>query len=963
MLRRLAGAEEFLARRRAPGDASAGTAVRPSTRASAPGARRRGRARSSAMVPETQAIRAPRARPAGRRRTRRMDRAGGRLRRSTTPIARGRRPRARRWPTAGRSGARGRSGPAPAAPSVPLRHRPARARPLLPGGPRQHRPPSRAASAPGKTVLLQQIAKWCDADVIVYVGCGERGQRDGRRARGAARRSRTRAPADPLLDRTVLIANTSNMPVLAREASIHTGVTVAEYYRDMGYDAVLIADSTSRWAEALREVASRTGELPAEEGYPASLASALAAFYERAAAVTTLGGREGSVTILGAVSPPGGDMTEPVERAHAALRALRLVARPRPRLRAPLPGRELARLLVARRRGARRLALPASGTPAGPSGDARARPAGRGRPARVDRAARRRRLAPRPRARRPARRPTSPRGRAAAEPPERERRLLRRPPSRRRSCALVLAVHDRCLALVERGVAAERIEAGRPLGRSCARAGADAARRRRRGGRARRAGAGAARRSSREPACAGRVLVARLDPRARCVLVEGVRGRRVGRGGGDPRRLGRAAARRRARGPAATLAVVQVFEGTGGLGLDDVARLVHRRAAARSRSARRGSGASATAAASRSTAARPCSAPSGARSPAARSTRPRRDTPSDPILTGVSAIDGLATLVRGQKLPIFSVGGLPHLELAAQVAAQARAGGTTSRSRSSSRAMGVTHADAAMRARSSSTRASRSGDLVLFLNTADDPLVERIATPRIALTVAEHLAFDLGPARARRHRGHDELLRGGARGVLGPGRDPQPARLPGLPLQRPGLALRARRPHPGPARLGHAAPGAHHARRGHDASGARSHRLHHGGPAGPLRTSSHVRGVYPPFDPLALAVAPDAARRRARADPRRPPRGRGAGVRARSRRPVASPTSPRSSARTRCPSTSALHLELAELFDARFLSQGRNETRSLEETLDRAWEVVSVLPRRELSMLPAELLDRHHRGA
>jgi V/A-type H+-transporting ATPase subunit A len=119
----------------------------------------------------------------------------------------------------------------------------------------------------------------------------------------------------PLLARTVLIANTSNMPVLAREASIHTGVTVAEFFRDMGYDAVLIADSTSRWAEALREVASRTGQLPAEEGYPAGLASELASFYERAAAVTTLGGREASVTILGAVSPPGGDMAEPVS-AH-----------------------------------------------------------------------------------------------------------------------------------------------------------------------------------------------------------------------------------------------------------------------------------------------------------------------------------------------------------------------------------------------------------------------------------------------------------------------------------------------------------------------------------------------------------------------------------------------------------------------------------------------------------------------
>lgn len=163
----------------------------------------------------------------------------------------------------------------------------------------------------GKTVLLQQIAKWCDADVIVYVGCGERGNEmaDVLDDLAELRDERT---GRPLAERTVLIANTSNMPVMARDASIYTGMTVAEYFRDMGYDAVLIADSTSRWAEAMREFSSRTGELPAEEGYPASLPSALAAFYERAGRVETLGGRTGSVTVIAAVSPPGGDFTEPV---------------------------------------------------------------------------------------------------------------------------------------------------------------------------------------------------------------------------------------------------------------------------------------------------------------------------------------------------------------------------------------------------------------------------------------------------------------------------------------------------------------------------------------------------------------------------------------------------------------------------------------------------------------------------
>jgi len=163
----------------------------------------------------------------------------------------------------------------------------------------------------GKTVLLQQIVKWSEADVIVFVGCGERGNELADALADLADLEDPRTGLT-LLERTVVIANTSNMPVMAREASIYTGMTVAEFYRDMGYDAVLLADSTSRWAEALREFSSRSGALPAEEGYPAGLASALAAFYERSGQVETLGGKEGSVTAIGAVSPPGGDMTEPV---------------------------------------------------------------------------------------------------------------------------------------------------------------------------------------------------------------------------------------------------------------------------------------------------------------------------------------------------------------------------------------------------------------------------------------------------------------------------------------------------------------------------------------------------------------------------------------------------------------------------------------------------------------------------
>jgi V/A-type H+-transporting ATPase subunit A len=163
----------------------------------------------------------------------------------------------------------------------------------------------------GKTVMQHQLSKWAQADIIVYVGCGERGNEmtevlvvfpeliDPRTGRS-------------LMEKTILIANTSNMPVAAREASIYTGITIAEYYRDMGYDVALMADSTSRWAEALREISGRLEEMPAEEGFPAYLATRLAQFYERAGRVQTLCSREGSVTVIGAVSPPGGDFSEPV---------------------------------------------------------------------------------------------------------------------------------------------------------------------------------------------------------------------------------------------------------------------------------------------------------------------------------------------------------------------------------------------------------------------------------------------------------------------------------------------------------------------------------------------------------------------------------------------------------------------------------------------------------------------------
>ena len=163
----------------------------------------------------------------------------------------------------------------------------------------------------GKTMTQHQIAKWSNADIIVYIGCGERGNEMTQVLEENSELTDPRT-GNPLMDRTILIANTSNMPVAAREASIYTGLTMAEYYRDMGYDVAIMADSTSRWAEALRELSGRLEEMPAEEGYPAYLASRLSAFYERAGQMQTLNGSEGSVTIIGAVSPQGGDFSEPV---------------------------------------------------------------------------------------------------------------------------------------------------------------------------------------------------------------------------------------------------------------------------------------------------------------------------------------------------------------------------------------------------------------------------------------------------------------------------------------------------------------------------------------------------------------------------------------------------------------------------------------------------------------------------
>ena len=697
----------------------------------------------------------------------------------------------------------------------------------------------------GKTVLLQQIAKWCDADVIVYVGCGERGNEM------ADVLGELAAIADPrtggrLVDRTVIVANTSNMPMMAREASIYTAVTVAEYYRDMGYDAVVVADSTSRWAEALREFASRSGALPAEEGYPAGLASALAAFYERAGRVLTLGGEEGSVTIIGAVSPQGGDMTEPVT-AHTQrfVRALWTLDRD---------------LAYARH-------YPAVSWAGSFSLDGDTLAAWHARHADPAWSRRRARLA--------SLLAEADRLAALADLmgvgalPGHERmvllgaRLVREGLLQQSALSRVDAVSGPerqrrwCPPCWTSPTPATRPSPGRPRGqRGGARPHPGAARpgdgvRRRRGGTARRGG-GQGRRPGRWSSCGdrrpGRPRTEHTgadEVRGPLLVIRGVQGvgwdefARIRLPSGEIRHGLVLEVDR-------DLAVVEVLEGTAGI----------------ERAGTRVSfdGSPAAGPGGRGVAGPHLRRPRqpGRRRPAdprhdhdavaGGAPQPgRREPPSEPVLTGVGAIDTLTTLVRGQKLPVFSVAGLPHLELATQVAAQASAGGEPFCVVFAG--MGLTHADAAA-VRDVLEERSAAGELVLMLNTADAPVVERVLTPRIALTVAEHLAFTQG-----RHvlvvmadmTSYCEALRevSAARGEI-PARRAYPGYLysdlaslyercgrirgvPGSVTLLPVLTMPAGRHHP---------------------SGARPHRLHHRGADRPVAEAA-ARGIYPPVDPLS----------------------------------------------------------------------------------------------------------------
>jgi V/A-type H+-transporting ATPase subunit B len=648
----------------------------------------------------------------------------------------------------------------------------------------------------GKTVVEQQLARWSDADVVVYVGCGERGNEMAELLSTFPQLQDPRSNA-PLLDRTVLIANTSNMPVAAREASVQLGMTIAEYFRDQGLHVALLADSTSRWAEALREISGRLEELPGEEGFPAYLGSRLAGFYERAGQVETLGqpGRTGSVTLVAAVSPPGGDFSEPVtqaslrlagtfwaldtELAHArhypaigwdrsySLYVEALAGWYRDTLERDWAGlREVAVELLAREKGLLDI-VALVGADALPDHDRAL--------LEVTRLLRETFL------QQGAFDPVD-----SARPLDQQLTLLEAVIAARTYLERALDSGQTLDAAVESEAIAE-LRRARELG------GADVVGRlaalaaRLRGDEGEAPADPPAPADEGGPGSAAVVEGSATDGPVAAASRQG-RARVHGSGGSRPRPTGQAAREPAARslsahrlrgadrlvGPLLVLrraprmalgedvsvragdgtlrhgqiaeldeevAVIQVYEGTAGLDLESVTvelsgdtfrlgvsgAMLGRVLDGRGRPIDDG----------------PPIVPlrladvnGGAINPASR------DHPEDFIETGISTIDLMASLVRGQKLPIFTGSGLPANELAARIATGARLLGAE-RFVTVFAAMGITRreADGFRDAFASSGVLDR---IAVFLNLADDPAIERLLTPRCALTLAEHLAFELG---------------------------------------------------------------------------------------------------------------------------------------------------------------------------------------------------------------------------
>ena len=699
----------------------------------------------------------------------------------------------------------------------------------------------------GKTILQETLAKWCDADVIVYVGCGERGNEMAEVLRRVSRASPIRAPAAALMERTIIIANTSNMPVAAREASIYTAVTVGEYFRDQGLHVALMADSTSRWAEALREVSGRLGELPGEGGYPAYLGSRLAEFYERAAEVDDARRRQRLADHHRRGQPAGGRFLRAGDQPHQALRALRSggsTASARRRASIP-PSTRCSPIRRMRRDFA-------------PGGPGAAMPTGARiatalltlleSQADLERMARivgKDALPPaqqltlfcaelvneaflRQSAFSEVDRYCSP---AAADRHAASSFCASSRWRRRRSataCRRSASPSSTCCAALQRmgeEIGESELETFSDL--------SDSAR------------AAHAPRLTEGLACGLNLSVqgtATAASKARCCSC-GATSRSASTrrwkstSDGRPRKLGRVAALDE------EAMVIEVLESTIGSALEDVRvrflgeplhfalgpGLLGRVFNGVGRADRR--------------------RPAGRRAQAlphrraCRSIRSRASCRTTSSRPASPRIDLMNSLVRGQKLPLFSGGGLPHDRIACDIAQNARLRSAEAR-RLRHRLRRHRHRPRQRRVPSAAPcrSAARSAHTAMFLNLASESSTQRLLTPRFALTAAEYLAFEEGKHVLVDHDRHDQLLRGAARGLGEPGRDPEPQGLSRLHVFRPRHDLRARRLHARCARHGDATADPDHAGRGHQPPDPRPDRLHHRRPdrARPRRSTTRA---------------------------------------------------------------------------------------------------------------------------
>jgi V/A-type H+/Na+-transporting ATPase subunit B len=681
----------------------------------------------------------------------------------------------------------------------------------------------------GKTVIQHALAQWSDADIIIYIGCGERGN-EMTEVLEEFPELNDPWSGHPLMERTLLIANTSDMPVSARESSIYTGVTMAEYYRDQGYDVALMADSTSRWAQALREISGRLGEMPVEEGYPAYLAARLSAFYERAGRIKTLGAREGSVTLIGAVSPPGGDFSEPVTRhTQRFTRTWWALDRDLAHNRHfpaidwissyslhidPISEwwksetaddwndlRRKAMAVLHEESGLQQLVQLVG--PDALSEDQQWTLTGA-------------RLLREGFLQQNALHPVD-----AYAVPEKQVKLLR----------CFVRIHRLGSDLIDRGVSLDRIRNALDIG--------------------------------------------------------------------------------------GLIRLLNEFSN------EDLEKLDDR-----------------------------VDVNGAALNPAAR------NYPRSHIETGISAIDGMNTLVRGQKLPIFSGNGLPHNDIAAQIARQARVGGEEDFAIIFA-AMGVSH-DTAEGFRRSLEESGAIHQAALFLNLADDPAVERIITPRAALSLAEFLAFrhemhilvlltdmtNYGEAlREISNRRGEVPTRKGFPGYLYSdlaqlyercgrvqGGDGSITIMPILTMPNDDIT------HPIPDLTGYITEGQI-----------------------VLSWDLNRKGIYPPINvlPSLSRLMKDGIGEGETRDDHQDLSNQlyAAYSEVQNAREMA-----RIIGEDDLPERDQNYLRFGEAFENRFLTQGRSEARDLTETLDLGWEVLSLLPGEELNRVSEADIEAHYTG-